>query len=54
MGEIHDELHLFIHPLTLGAGTRLFTDQDPQRKLSVAASESYENGVVYTAYRPLG
>jgi dihydrofolate reductase len=42
----------FIYPLTLGAGTRLFTDQDPSRKLSLAASESYENGVIYAGYRP--
>jgi dihydrofolate reductase len=49
-----DELHLFIYPLTLGAGTRLFTDQDPSRKLSLAACESYDNGVVYTGYRPQG
>jgi dihydrofolate reductase len=47
-----DELHLFIYPLTLGAGARLFTDEDPSRKFSVAASESYDNGVVYMGYRP--
>jgi dihydrofolate reductase len=48
-----DELHLFVYPLTLGSGPRLFADGDPPRKLSLARSDTYENGVVYLAYRPL-
>jgi dihydrofolate reductase len=47
-----DELHLFVYPLTLGTGLRLFADGDPARKLSLARSETYENGVVHLAYRP--
>jgi dihydrofolate reductase len=46
-----DELHLFVYPLTLGAGTRLF-DEDAPVRLSLAGCESYENGVVYLRYRP--
>jgi dihydrofolate reductase len=46
-----DELHLFVYPLTLGSGPRLFAEGAAPRKLSLAASESYENGVVYMAYR---
>ncbi|HEX4746212.1 MAG TPA: dihydrofolate reductase family protein [Gaiellaceae bacterium] len=46
-----DELHLFVYPLTLGAGTRLF-DEDAPVRLSLAACESYANGVVYLRYRP--
>jgi dihydrofolate reductase len=46
-----DELHLFMYPLTLGAGTRLF-DEDAPVKLSLVASEAHENGVVYLRYRP--
>jgi dihydrofolate reductase len=46
-----DELHLFVYPLTRGSGPRLFADGDAPRTLSLAASESYENGVVYLAYR---
>jgi dihydrofolate reductase len=46
-----DELHLFVYPLTLGAGTRLF-DEDAPVKLSLTRSETYDNGVVYLAYRP--
>src|SRR5690242_8887762 len=46
-----DELHLFVYPLTRGAGPRLFPEDAAPAKLSIAACESYENGVVYLAYR---
>jgi dihydrofolate reductase len=47
-----DELHLFVYPLTRGSGSRLFPEEAAPGNLSLAASESYENGVVYLAYRP--
>jgi dihydrofolate reductase len=47
-----DELHLFVYPLTRGGGPRLFLDGAAPAKLSLAACESYENGVVYLAFRP--
>jgi dihydrofolate reductase len=47
-----DELHLFVYPLTRGAGPRLFPADATPAKLSLARSESYDNGVVYLAYRP--
>jgi dihydrofolate reductase len=47
-----DGLHLFVFPLTRGAGPRLFPEDAPPRKLSLAGTDSYENGVVYLAYRP--
>ena len=47
-----DELHLFVYPLTRGSGPRLFPDGAPPGKLSLARAESYDNGVVYLAYRP--
>jgi dihydrofolate reductase len=47
-----DELHLFVYPLTRGSGPRLFPDGAARGKLSLAACESYDNGVVYLAYRP--
>jgi dihydrofolate reductase len=47
-----DELDLFVYPLTLGSGPRLFPDGAAPGKLSLAACESYENGVVHLAYRP--
>jgi dihydrofolate reductase len=47
-----DELHLFVYPLTRGGGPRLFPEEAAPGKLSLAACESYDNGVVYLAYRP--
>jgi dihydrofolate reductase len=46
-----DELHLLVYPLTRGAGPRLFVEDAAPRKLSLAACESYDNGVVYLNYR---
>jgi dihydrofolate reductase len=46
-----DELHLCVYPLTRGAGPRLFTEDATPGKLSLAASESYDNGVLYLNYR---
>jgi dihydrofolate reductase len=45
-----DELDLFVYPLTLGAGQRLFPEGDPPLKFALARSEVYENGVVHLAY----
>lgn len=47
-----DGLHLFVYPLTRGAGPRLFPETASPVKLSLEASERYENGVVYLSYRP--
>jgi len=47
-----DGLHLFVYPLTRGEGPRLFADGDAPRKLSLEASDAYDNGVVYLHYRP--
>jgi dihydrofolate reductase len=46
-----DELHLLVYPLTLGPGQRLFPEDAAPVNLSLATSESYENGVVYLNYR---
>jgi dihydrofolate reductase len=47
-----DGLHLFVYPLTRGRGPRLFPEDAPPAGLVLAACESYDNGVVYLAYRP--
>jgi dihydrofolate reductase len=48
-----DGLHLFMYPLTLGGGLRLFPDGDAPAKLALAGTEAYDNGVVYLNYRPV-
>ena len=47
-----DGLHLFVFPLTRGSGPRLFPEDAPPTKLSLAERDSYDNGVVYLAYQP--
>ena len=44
-----DELHLFVYPVALGAGMRLF-DGDGEVKFSLSASEAYDSGVVRLSY----
>ncbi len=46
-----DELHLFVYPLTRGPGPRLLADAATPRRFELTACQSYENGVVYVAYR---
>jgi len=47
-----DGLHLFVYPLTRGSGPRLFPEGAEPIKLSLEASEAYDNGVAYLGYRP--
>jgi dihydrofolate reductase len=47
-----DGLHLFVYPLTRGTGPRLFPEGAAPATFELAAIDSYENGVVYQAYRP--
>jgi dihydrofolate reductase len=47
-----DHLDLFVYPVLLGPGLRLFTGDGGQTKLQLAASERYANGVMHLSYRP--
>jgi dihydrofolate reductase len=47
-----DELHLFVFPLTLGAGQRLFADDGSAATFSLAGNEAYESGVLHLTYVP--
>ena len=47
-----DELHLFVYPVALGSGMRLFIDSPAALKLALTASDTYSNGVVHLAYAP--
>ena len=48
-----DELHLFVFPLTVATGPRLFAEGQPAAKFTLARSDAYDNGVLYLAYRPV-
>ena len=46
-----DRYHLFVFPVLLGAGKRLFSDTDKaKQQLSLVESESYSNGVQKLIY----
>jgi dihydrofolate reductase len=49
-----DELHLFVFPLALGSGKRLFKESGSPTKLTLAGTDAYDSGVVHLAYRSAG
>jgi dihydrofolate reductase len=49
-----DELRLFVHPVVVGSGARLFDDGGEQVELALADSHMYDNGVISLTYRPTG
>ena len=50
--QVIDEFVLLIHPLVLGAGTRLFADAGPFVKLALVSSTTTPNGVAIATYHP--
>ena len=51
-GGLVDELRLFLHPVVLGSGARLFDDVGEIGAVKLSDSRAYENGVVSLTYRP--
>jgi dihydrofolate reductase len=49
-----DELRLFVHPIVVGSGRRLFEDGGDQIALELADSRTFSSGTVYLTYRPTG
>ncbi len=49
-----DELHLFVFPLALGTGRRLFADGAAPIKLALTDCRTYTSGVAYLTYTPAG
>ncbi len=47
-----DELHLFVYPVALGKGERLFSAAADATRLRLTAQDVYDNGVVHLAYGP--
>jgi len=45
-----DDLHLFVYPIALGAGERLFLDGAEPTKLALRGTDVYANGVVHLDY----
>ena len=48
-----DEVHLFVYPVALGSGERLFTDGAEAARFTLAHADAYESGVVHLDYRSI-
>ena len=48
-----DEYRIWVHPLVIGTGTRLFGEEVPTCSLELADSRTLGTGVVILVYRPL-
>jgi dihydrofolate reductase len=49
-----DVLRLFVHPVVVGSGRRLFDDGERLDPLKLADCRAYDNGVVSLTYLPTG
>jgi dihydrofolate reductase len=47
-----DELHLYVYPIAVGTGIRLFPDGASRTPLSLAGAEALSNGVAHLTYAP--
>jgi dihydrofolate reductase len=47
-----DELHLFVYPVAIGKGRRLWGEGVDPARLALKGHEAYENGVVHLTYGP--
>ena len=45
-----DEMRIYVHPVVVGAGRRLFTDGTPFLSLELRESKVFGNGVVLLHY----
>ncbi len=52
--DLVDEMTLFICPVVVGQGTRLFPDTGPDRALELVESRATPSGVTIQVYRPTG
>ncbi|MGW2254719.1 dihydrofolate reductase family protein [Kitasatospora sp. NPDC001660] len=47
-----DELHLFVHPIAVGHGQRLFADSAGPLPLRLISCEAFRTGVLHVVYGP--
>ena len=52
--DLVDEINLFVFPVVVGEGTRLFADTGPDTALELLGSRSTPGGVTIQVYRPTG
>jgi dihydrofolate reductase len=49
-----DELHLYVYPVAVGEGIRLFPDGAPRTPMALLDAEALSNGVAHLTYGPAG
>ncbi|WP_447983313.1 dihydrofolate reductase family protein [Nitrospira sp. Nam74] len=49
-----DEILLFVYPVLLGRGKRLFSDSADPRELALVSAKPASSGVLMNTYRPVG
>ena len=49
-----DELRLYVHPVVVGSGIRLFDHDSDRLEFELVDSHTYNNGVTSLTYRPTG
>ena len=52
--DLLDELQLLVHPIVVGRGKRLFTDESGQKPLQLVDAKTFSTGVLALTYRPAG
>jgi len=50
--QLVDELHLFVHPIAMRKGMRLFDEGEPPIPLRLVSSDTFTTGVLYLVYAP--
>jgi dihydrofolate reductase len=49
-----DKMHLWIHPITIGMGKKLFADGTRAENFKLVDSVIGSNGVIFATYEPIG
>jgi len=49
-----DELLLFVFPVLLGTGKRIFSEGTPPRELALVSTKAVKSGVIISTYKPSG
>lgn len=52
--DLIDRMHLWIHPITIGSGKRLFAEGTQPRNFKLIESKISATGIIFTTYEPSG
>jgi dihydrofolate reductase len=47
-----DEMHLMLHPISIGGGLKIFDDNRLSKKFTLTYSQIIDNGVLILEYQP--